>query len=97
MPLDGLWVRAPYLHNGSVPTLRDLLEPAKARPTAFYRGYDVYDQARVGFVSNVPRADGRDFSKYDTSVPGNGNGGHVYGTTLSDADKAALVEHLKTF
>lgn len=96
-PLDGIWLRGPFLHNGSVPTLRDLLNAPEARPTVFYRGYDVYDQARVGFVSDVPRADGRDFSKYDTSVPGNGNGGHVYGTTLSDADKAALVEHLKTF
>ena len=48
MPLDGLWLRAPYLHNGSVPTLRDLLEPAVRRPVQFYRGYDVYDPVRVG-------------------------------------------------
>jgi hypothetical protein len=96
-PLDGIWLRGPYLHNGSVPTLRDLLDAPEARPKTFYRGYDVFDPAKVGFVSDVPRADGRDFSRYDTSVPGNGNGGHVYGTTLSDADKAALVEHLKTF
>jgi hypothetical protein len=96
-PLDGIWLRGPFLHNGSVPTLRALLDPPEARPAMFYRGYDVYDRARVGFVSDVPRADGRDFSKYDTSLPGNGNGGHVYGTTLSDQDKAALVEHLKTF
>jgi hypothetical protein len=96
-PLDGIWLRGPYLHNGSVPTLRDLLDAPEARPKVFYRGYDVFDPKKVGFVSDVPRADGRDFSRYDTSVPGNGNGGHVYGTTLSDADKAALVEHLKTF
>jgi mono/diheme cytochrome c family protein len=42
--LDGIWLRAPYLHNGSVPTLRDLLEPAAQRPTVFWRGYDLYDQ-----------------------------------------------------
>ena len=48
MPLDGLWLRAPYLHNGSVPTLRDLLEPAATRPTVFYRGYDVYDPVERG-------------------------------------------------
>ena len=52
-PLDGLWLRAPYLHNGSVPTLRDLLEPSDKRPKTFYRGYDVYDQKKVGFVSDV--------------------------------------------
>ncbi len=45
MPLDGLWLRAPYLHNGSVPTLRDLLESRTARPATFYRGDDVYDAA----------------------------------------------------
>jgi hypothetical protein len=50
-PLDGIWLRAPYLHNGSVPTLRDLLNPASDRPEVFYRGYDVFDQQKVGFVS----------------------------------------------
>jgi len=52
LPLDGIWLRAPYLHNGSVPTLRDLLEPAAKRPALFYRGYDVYDPAKVGFVTS---------------------------------------------
>ncbi len=51
MPLDGVWARAPYLHNGSVPTMRDLLNPAAERPQIFYRGYDVYEQAKMGFVS----------------------------------------------
>ncbi len=54
-PLDGIWLRAPYLHNGSVPTLRDLLNPPNERPTVFYRGYDVFDQKKVGFVSEVER------------------------------------------
>jgi hypothetical protein len=54
--LDGIWLKAPYLHNGSVPTLRDLLEPAAQRPKVFWRGYDVYDQAKVGFVSDTPEA-----------------------------------------
>jgi len=48
-------------------------------------------------VSDVAEADGIRFSRYDTSVPGNGNGGHVYGTTLSDDDKQAIVEYLKRF
>jgi mono/diheme cytochrome c family protein len=96
-PLDGIWLRAPYLHNGSVPTMRDLLEPPALRPTAFYRGYDVYDQVKLGFVSDVAEADGQLFTRYDTGVPGNANTGHIYGTTLSDDDKRAIVEYLKTF
>ncbi len=56
MPLDGLWLRAPYLHNGSVPTLRALLFPEE-RPAVFYRGYDVYDWTNVGFVSSGPEAE----------------------------------------
>ena len=96
-PLDGIWLRAPYLHNGSVPTLRDLLEPPDRRPATFYRGYDVIDREKVGFVSNVPQADGRAFFLYNTAVEGNGNGGHIYGVALPDADKQAIVEYLKTF
>jgi hypothetical protein len=57
----------------------------------------VFDQAKVGFVSNVPQADGRSFFRFDTGVEGNANGGHLYGVTLPDADKQAIVEYLKTF
>ena len=96
-PLDGIWLRGPYLHNGSVPTLRDLLEPPARRPALFYRGYDLFDRANVGFVSSVAAADGRTFTRFDTSLPGNSNSGHLYGTTLADADKRAIVEYLKTF
>ena len=74
MPLDGIWLRAPYLHNGSVPSLRDLLEPAANRPPSFYRGNDVYDPVKVGFVSDLPEANGRKFFRLDTTLPGNGNG-----------------------
>jgi mono/diheme cytochrome c family protein len=98
VPLDGIWLRAPYLHNGSVPTLEDLLKPASQRPTQFWRGYDVYDRTGTGFVATGPDAQ-RQGWQYDTSVVGNGNGGHegeAYGSTLSDADKRALVEYLKT-
>ncbi len=60
-PLDGIWLRAPYLHNGSVSSLRDLLNPSAERPPVFYRGYDVFDQKNVGFVSDPARftAEGR--------------------------------------
>ena len=100
-PLDGIWARAPYLHNGSVPTLRALLDDPKDRPARFYRGNDVYDQVRGGFVTDVagdpadPR--GARYFLYDTSQPGNGNGGHRYGMDLTAADKDAIVEYLKTF
>ena len=94
-PLDGLWMRGPYLHNGSVPNLRDLMKPAAERAPVFYRGYDVYDPADVGFVSSGAEAE-REGWKEDTSVRGNGNQGHTYGTDLPAADKNALLEFLKT-
>ena len=94
-PMDGIWLRAPYLHNGSVPTLRDLLEPPAQRPASFYRGYDVLDGERVGFVT--AGADAKYYGvRFDTSLRGNGNGGHVYGTELPPAEKDALIEFLKT-
>ncbi|MBV8708045.1 MAG: cytochrome c, partial [Acidobacteriaceae bacterium] len=99
-PLDGIWLRAPYLHNGSVPNLRELLEPASARTKFFYRGNDVYDSQNVGFVSNVPEGGGRRFFPFNTADRGNGNGGHegaAYGTDLPVEQKRALLEYLKTF
>lgn len=96
--MDGLWMRAPYLHNGSVPSVEDLLEPARERPKVFYRGYDVVHPRKLGFISQGPTAR-REGSRYDTRVDGNSNQGHegsAYGTTLSQADKRALVEYLKT-
>ena len=70
MPLDGLWLRGPYLHNGSVPTVRDLLEPATNRPKMFYRGYDLIERKKLGFVSDVPEANGIRFFKYETQCVG---------------------------
>jgi mono/diheme cytochrome c family protein len=95
VPLDGVWLRAPYLHNGAVPTLADLLEVASDRPVRFWRGYDVYDPTRVGFVSAGPEA-ARTGTLYDTSLPGNANAGHPYGTELPAPSKRALLEYLKT-
>lgn len=95
VPHDGLWIRAPFLHNGSVPTLADMLEAADRRPGVFYRGYDVYDPERVGFVSSGPAAERAGF-KYDTTLPGNSNRGHEFGTDLPPESKRALLEYLKT-
>jgi hypothetical protein len=93
--LDGIWLRAPYLHNGSVPTLHDLLDPVDKRPTVFYRGYDVYDQKKVGFVSSGSEAK-RVGTRFDVNERGSSNRGHEFGVTLSHKDKKALVEYLKT-
>ena len=95
VPLGGLWTRAPYLHNGSVPTLRDLLEPPDKRPKVFYRGYDVFEPKDIGFVSRGTEAERAGF-RYDTTVTGNSNQGHLWGTTLPADDKESLLEFLKT-
>jgi hypothetical protein len=95
VPLDAIWARAPYLHNGSVPSLRDLLETPDRRPKIFYRGYDVFDPTKVGFVAGGPEAQRVGF-RYDTSVVANSNEGHLWGTQLSSSDKDALVEYMKT-
>jgi hypothetical protein len=94
MPLDGLWLRAPYLHNGSVPDLRSLLFPEE-RPATFVRAYDVYDWDRVGFVSTGASAE-REGVRFDTSLRGNANTGHTYGASLPSSEKIALLEYLKT-
>ena len=93
--LDGVWLRAPYLHNGSVPTLRDLLEPVASRPKVFYRGHDLYDPVNVGFHSRSPEAE-RIGTRHDVDERGNGNQGHEFGTDLPATDKDALIEYLKT-
>jgi hypothetical protein len=102
-PLDGLWLRGPYLHNGSVPTLADLLLPPGERPKAFLRGrgQDIVDPVKGGFVTQacdpaVPVPPGGAFC-FDTTLPGNGNGGHLYGVNLSAEEKANLLAYLLTF
>lgn len=97
--LDGIWLRAPYLHNGSVPTLRDLLNPAAERPEQFYRGNDTFDATNIGFVWNVPSEGADSYTLIDTARSGNHNTGHegpAYGTELSNEEKDALIEYLKT-
>ena len=94
-PLDGIWARAPYLHNGSVPTLWDLLQPVEKRPATFYSGYDVYDPKYVGFITSGPDAESEGF-KFETCMPGNSNMGHTFGTDLKDDEKWDLIEYMKT-
>ena len=94
-PLVGLWLLGPYLHNGSVPTLLDLLSPPEQRPKVFFRGYDVVDLEKIGFLSTRAEAAANGFL-FDTGLRGNSNGGHAYGGDLAEPDKRALLEFLKT-
>ncbi len=72
-----------------------LLPPAQ-RAKTFYRGNDLFDKAAVGFVSNVAAEGTTRYTLIDTSLGGNGNGGHVYGTDMTEADRSALLEYCKT-
>jgi hypothetical protein len=92
-PLNGLWATPPYLHNGSVPTMWDLLHPPAQRPPRFFVGSWEYDPTHLGLVAGSPFAGGFAF---DTRLPGNSNAGHTYGTDLDDTGRRALIEYLKT-
>ena len=91
-PLNGVWASAPYLHNGSVPTLYDVLLPADQRPKTFYVGSRELDIVKVGLRSDYSE----NASFFDTTLTGNSNAGHEFGATLADAERWALVEFLKT-
>jgi hypothetical protein len=96
-PLNGIWATAPYLHNGSVPTLADLLKPAQDRPKTFTVGSREFDPEKVGIRTDAPgypvfRARNED----GTPVPGNSNEGHEYGANLSKGERRALLEYLKS-
>lgn len=92
-PLNGIWATAPYLHNGSVPTLYDLLLPAEQRPRTFYTGTSEFDPVKVGYVT----ASGGDNSfLFDTTVEGNSNAGHEFGSSLTASQRLALLEYIKT-
>jgi hypothetical protein len=91
-PLNGIWATAPFLHNGSVPNLTELLKTPEQRVTTFCVGNSRYDPVNVGYET---ACEGRHFL-VDTRLSGNRNIGHNYGTDLSDAEKLALIEYLKS-
>ena len=95
-PLDGVWATAPYLHNGSIPTLEDLLN-SEQRPTYWERSFDSndFDYQKVGWHYEE-RMTGGDSNIYDTTLPGYGNTGHFYGDKLTVSDRSDLIEYLKT-
>jgi hypothetical protein len=109
-PLNGIWATAPYLHNGSVPTLYDLLLPDYERPTTFHVGSREFDPRRVGFRTD-PEPETFRFRVHDERgrvIPGNSNAGHsgrnfthrraVDGTLreFTEDERWALVEFLKS-
>jgi len=91
-PLNGIWASAPFLHNGSVPSLWELLKKPNDRMRQFYVGNGELDPVHVGFSINS----GPFTSKFDTAIPGNSNQGHDYGTDLNDTEKMELIEYIKT-
>jgi hypothetical protein len=94
-PLYGIWAAAPYLHNGSVPTLYHLLLPPEQRPKTFALGAREYDPVKLGFA--VDTACSQQDCLVDTTRTGDGNGGHLWGTDLAESDRMALLEYLKTY
>ncbi len=95
-PLDGIWATAPYLHNGSVPNLYELLLPQEQRSKVFYLGSREFDPEKVGYASTSEIGDISPF-KFDTSLKGNSNQGHEYGVNeLTEDQRKELLEYLKT-
>jgi hypothetical protein len=105
-PLDGIWATAPYFHNGSVPTVYDVLE-SSGRPKVFTRSFrgdlEEFDQRKLGMrvikrdatpPEAQPAIERR--KAYDTTLPGRGNGGHPFGDDLEEAERMAIIEYLKT-
>ena len=91
-PLNGVAFTAPFLHNGSVPSIYELLLPPAQRSAQFWVGSKELDPVKLGY--STAAEDGAVL--FDTTQVGNGNGGHLYGTDLSEADRMAVLEYIKT-
>jgi hypothetical protein len=95
-PLDGIWITAPYLHNGSVPTIENVLN-SKTRPGYWKRNFnkEEYDYEKLGWrYETLSKPGGK--KTYNTDIPGYGNYGHRFGDHLTDAERKAVIEYLKT-
>ena len=94
-PLDGIWATAPFLHNGSVPTLDAVLK-SSLRPVYWSRNFDKpeMDYEKVGW--KYEKHEKPEKNVYNTTLPGYGNQGHYYGDHLTDGERKALLEYLKT-
>jgi hypothetical protein len=100
LPLTGVWATAPYLHNNSVPTLRDLLKPAAERPQHFMVGHRDYDPSNVGYTQTIAPSEIPPVFRFDTHDDGNSNAGHdgpLFGAdNLTPDETDALLEFLKS-
>lgn len=96
-PLMGVWATPPYLHNGSVPTIRDLLNPDYMRPKSFYIGGFVYNSIDLGYTEDKALPYVFEFKTNCEKCVGNSNMGHNYGVNLPFEDKSALIEFLKSY
>jgi hypothetical protein len=93
--LHGIWATAPYLHNGSVPNLWELLTPARERKKTFMVGSRVFDPKNVGYKTDQSPFQNATFVVDPENANGNGNGGHEYGIGLTAEERWALIEYLK--
>jgi hypothetical protein len=97
-PLNGIWATAPYLHNGSVRSLHELLLAPDKRTKSFPVGIRSFDATEVGFFAKAPGAatfEVRD--KQGQDIPGNSNLGHDYGNASFKPDeRTALIEYMKS-
>jgi len=95
-PLDGIWITAPYFHNGSVPTLEAVLN-SNLRPKYWSRDFDnlEYDYTKLGWKYTAKKGPGGT-TIYNTDLPGYGNYGHYFGDQLTDKERKAVIEYLKT-
>lgn len=95
--LNGVWAVAPYLHNGSVPNLWELMKPAKERKSSFMVGSRIFDPKNVGYdVDESPFKTGA-FAADPANANGNGNGGHEFGAGLTEEQRWAIIEYMKSF
>jgi hypothetical protein len=94
--LSGIWATAPFLHNGSVPNLWELLKPAEERKAMFMVGSRLFDPKNVGYATDETPFKNGAFVADPANADGNGNGGHEYGTTLTEEQRWAIIEYLKT-
>ncbi len=91
-PLAGIWATAPYLHNGSVPNLYELLLPSEERSKTFFVGNREFDPVKVGFQTTASD----DVTLLDTSLRGNTNTGHDTYGVFTEEERWQLVEYLKS-
>lgn len=88
-PLNGIWATAPYLHNGSVPNLDELLKKPRQRVQTFHKGSLQFDPVKVGYKDEGPFL-------FDATIPGNSNLGHDYGPEFTEEERRQMIAYMKS-